>query len=63
MKFSASPSEIDSALRTLTKTCTSLRWAVAWAWHGFPLFDLLVKHRDKIDQLTVGVHFYQTYSD
>jgi HKD family nuclease len=63
MRFLASSSEIDSALRTLTKKCTRLRWAVAWASHGFPLFDLLVKHRDKIEQLTVGVHFYQTHPD
>jgi HKD family nuclease len=27
------------------------------------LFDLLAEHRDKIEQLTVGVHFYQTHPD
>jgi hypothetical protein len=63
MRFLASPTEIESTLRSLTKKCTSLRWAVAWASHGFPLFDLLVEQRHKIAQLTVGVHFYQTHPD
>ena len=63
MRFLSTGAEIDTALRALTKKCTGLRWAVAWASHGFPLCDLLVKHRAKVKQLTVGVHFYQTHPD
>lgn len=31
--------------------------------HGTPLFHLLKENEDKIQQLTVGIHFYQTHPD
>ena len=39
------------------------RWSVAWASTGFPLFDELSKRRNRISQLIVGTHFYQTHPD
>ena len=39
----------------------SYRWCVAWASAGFPLCDELLKSRDRISQLVVGTHFYQTH--
>lgn len=39
------------------------RWCVAWASSGFPLCDELLKRGDRISQLVVGTHFYQTHPD
>lgn len=63
MKFLKKAEEIDNALRRLISNCKSLRWAVAWASHDFPLFHLLKKNKHKIQQLTVGIHFYQTHPE
>jgi HKD family nuclease len=63
MKFLKSPTEIESAIKHLTRKCRQLRWAVAWASHDFPLFHLLKENETKIRQLTVGIHFYQTHPD
>jgi len=63
MKLLSSPNEIESAIKRLIRKCGSLRWAVAWASHGNPLFQLLKEHEDKIKQLTVGIHFYQTHPE
>ena len=61
MKFLKSPGEIESVVKQLTRKCSQLRWAVAWASHDFPLFHLLKENESKIRQLTVGIHFYQTH--
>jgi len=63
MKFLRSPNDTERELKRLLRDCESLRWAVAWASHGFSLFDLLVTHREKIRQMTVGIHFYQTHPE
>ena len=61
MRILTSPSEIEGAIKHLTGRCDHLRWAVAWASHNFPLFNLLKENESKIRQLTVGIHFYQTH--
>ncbi len=63
MRFLGSPKEIEIALKRLIQECQQLRWAVAWASHDTPLFHLLKENEDKIQQLTVGIHFYQTHPD
>jgi HKD family nuclease len=63
MKFLISQKEIEHELSRMVRSCAHLRWAVAWASVDFPLFDLLKEHAAKIQQLTVGVHFYQTHPD
>lgn len=63
MKFLKRPAETERELKRLLRDCKSLRWAVAWASHGFSLFDLLVTHQEKIRQMTVGIHFYQTHPE
>lgn len=63
MRFLANPHECEEEVSALVRKCKSIRWAVAWASHGFPLFDTLEKFQDKIEQLSVGVHFYQTHPD
>ncbi|TWU08893.1 hypothetical protein CA54_41320 [Symmachiella macrocystis] len=63
MKFLSSPSEVESVLAKQISTCKSLRWAVAWASCNTKLFTKLVESKDKIDQLIIGIHFYQTDPD
>lgn len=63
MKFLNSPKQIEAALEALIKKCDRLRWAVAWASRGSPLFKNLKANEGKIGQLTVGIHFYQTDPD
>jgi len=63
MRFLADPHEIETAVSELLDKCKSLRWAVAWASHNLPLFDKLKTHQGKIEQLSVGIHFYQTHPD
>lgn len=54
---------IRSALDKELIRCTSLRWAVAWASKQAPSAELLISMSEKVEQLTVGVHFYQTDPD
>jgi HKD family nuclease len=63
MKFLRTQKEVEHQIKRLLPTCSRLRWAVAWASHDFPLFHLLQEHRAKIQQATVGIHFYQTHPD
>lgn len=63
MRFLASPKKIESVLDRLIRKSIRIRWAVAWASQKSPLFKLLKENEDKIEQLTVGIHFYQTDPD
>lgn len=63
MNFLSTPQEIEGTLKRLLRKCDHVRWAVAWASHGTSLFDLLKENEEKIRQLTVGIHFYQTHPD
>lgn len=43
------------------RNCSRLSWAIAWASPSEAKeLNLLLQHREKIDQLVVGTHFYQT---
>jgi HKD family nuclease len=63
MKFIRRQKDAEGQIMRMLRTCTRLRWAVAWASHDFPLFKLLQENRAKIQQATVGIHFYQTHPD
>jgi HKD family nuclease len=54
---------MSKALRGAMRRYARFRWSVAWASAGFPLFDELLKKRDRVSQLVVGTHFYQTHPD
>jgi HKD family nuclease len=60
MKVLATAGEISTELNRLIRTCSSCRIAVAWASTGFDAFDLVARHRDRIEQMIVGTQFYQT---
>lgn len=63
VKLLATPHEITKALRRAMCQYRHFRWSVAWASSGFSLFDELLKNRNRISQLVVGTHFYQTHPD
>lgn len=64
MKFLKTSTDVKNQISRMLPKCAKLRWAVAWASHEkCPLFDLLYKHRHKIHQATIGIHFYQTHPD
>lgn len=55
--------DTDKLVLQLIQKCKRLRWAVAWASSSFPLYQTLKLNEHKIDQLIVGVHFYQTHPE
>ncbi len=55
--------EVLRALRDAMRRYQCFRWSVAWASSGFPLFDELLAKRNRVSQLVVGTHFYQTHPD
>jgi len=63
VKILPSSSAIQSALLAAMTDHDHLAWAVAWAGVGFPAQEELLEQRDKIKQLTVGIHFHQTHPD
>jgi len=60
MRLLTEPEELRATVARLLRGCTSARWAVAWASTHAPQFEALLRHREKLEQLTVGIHFYQT---
>lgn len=63
MKFLATPNDTEQVIKRLISKCERLRWAVAWASRDFPLCNLIKDNQQKIQQLVVGIHFYQTHPD
>ncbi len=63
MKILTSPCQINKEITRLLTECSSCQIAVAWASTGFKFFDLLKKHKAKIERMIVGTHFYQTHPD
>ncbi|WP_230971723.1 phospholipase D family protein [Nitrogeniibacter aestuarii] len=51
--------DAEKTLITLTRSCTSLSVAVAWATPN-PVSREMLNHQAKIKQLIIGTHFYQT---
>jgi HKD family nuclease len=60
MKVLATTKQINIELTRLIEECSLCRIAVAWASVGFSVYELLQTHEAKIEQMTVGIHFYQT---
>ena len=63
MKILTAAHEINKEITRLLTECTSCQIAVAWASTGFKFFDLIKKHKTKIERMIVGTHFYQTHPD
>jgi hypothetical protein len=63
MRLLTNAEELSKSVRVALTKYRFLRWSVAWASYDFPLCKLLLRHRDRIEQLIVGTHFYQTHPD
>lgn len=53
--------DLTRTLRKLMRRYKRYRWAVAWASVECPLYVQLRKHPERISQMVVGTHFYQTH--
>lgn len=63
MKLLTTAIELEQEFRRLIKQYDNYYWATAWASTGSSLFKDLVKNKDKIRKIVVGIHFYQTHPD
>lgn len=54
---------IEQALIGLMRSHDRYRWAVAWASTGFNAWDVLERHKSRIQQIVIGTHFHQTHPD
>jgi hypothetical protein len=60
MKLLTKPSDLEKEFGRLIRQYNQYYWATAWASARPALFDALVKRRDRIRRIVVGIHFYQT---
>ena len=61
MKLLTSKNQLEKAFCQLLPKYEHVSFAVAWASHGFPGYEQLIQHRQKIARGIVGIHFYQTH--
>ncbi len=63
MKLIISPNKLETVFKNLLKQYKHYYWATAWASSKSNLFNLLVRYKNRIEKITVGIHFYQTHPD
>ena len=63
MKLIISPKELENEFKRLTRHYKEFYWATAWASASPKLFEELTTRQDRIRQIVVGIHFYQTHPD
>jgi HKD family nuclease len=63
MKLIISPKNLKTTFQRLMNDYNEYHWSIAWASSSNPFFEDLKKYEDKIQQLVVGLHFYQTHPD
>jgi hypothetical protein len=61
MKLLTTSFDLTKSFRDAMRRYQRYRFCVAWASWNFPLYDELLKRQDRISQLVVGTHFYQTH--
>ena len=61
MKLISTSTELYSTFKSLMQSYDQYFWATAWADFDFDLSNLLIKHKNKISGLTVGLSFYGTH--
>jgi hypothetical protein len=60
VKLLDSAGAIDKAVRREIDAGATIQGAVAWASHGFPTVELLLRSLHQVRRLVVGLHFFQT---
>jgi len=63
MRLIINTRELETEFIRLTNQYENFYWATAWAGVGSKHFDSLLKNKDKIRKIVVGIHFYQTHPD
>ena len=61
MKLIVKPEDLRKEFKRLIDDYNDFNWSTAWASAGSIFFAKLLLNRDKIQKLTVGIHFYQTH--
>ena len=61
MRMLTSSASLEAAFGRMLLRHEHLSFAVAWASHNFPAYNQLLRHRKKLKQGIVGIHFYQTH--
>lgn len=63
MKLITTAIDLETNLQRLIKSYSNISIGVAWASASTKLYELLLKHKDKIRVGVIGIHFYQTHPD
>jgi hypothetical protein len=63
MKLISAPAHLQKEFLRLIRNYPQYYWATAWAGISPTLFKELEKNEDKISQLVIGTHFFQTHLD
>lgn len=60
MELLTTPIEIQNKLCSLMNSYDNISFATAWASANSRAFNTLMKNKNKIQKIVVGIHFYQT---
>jgi len=63
MKLLTTSAELTNEFKRLLNSYQNYSWLTAWAGKPFELTDILSKNTNRINQIVVGLHFYQTHPD
>ncbi len=63
MKLLINSSDLEKEFLRLAKQYKKYFWVAAWAGVTSKVFNDLVSRKEKIERITVGIHFYQTHPD
>lgn len=63
MKLLTTSNSLQTEFARLIKQYSNYYWATAWASTSPKLFNELLLLKDRINKITVGIHFYQTDPD
>lgn len=55
--------EFENEFKRLIKEYNEIFILTAWATVGFPVYEALITHANKVKKCVVGLHFYQTHPD
>jgi len=63
MKILYSVTDLKNEFIRLLENYNEYYWAVAWAGIDFDVFEMLKNKKDRIKEIIVGLHFYQTHPE
>ena len=63
MKIITTPGKLENEFLKLLDEYSNYYWTTAWASSKSKPFEKLVKNQKRINQIIVGIHFYQTHPE